>query len=96
MNSLVLAALVALLSVVIGIALAGFTKPLSTDICFFDSDCGWKVTSCCPANAGGTWSCVNARTFQKPVCNKFILCPQVMAPQPDAGCACRNLKCSAG
>lgn len=60
--------------------------------CSSSSDCSWQITNCCPENAGGSWECINHKTFE-PGCPKTILCPQVISPKPTTVCACEQGKC---
>ena len=63
--------------------------------CFFDFECDWKITNCCPEEAGAKWECVNLKSFEKPKCEGLILCPQIISPRPEKNCVCLNGKCVA-
>lgn len=54
----------------------------------------WKITNCCPENAGAEWSCVNENLKIQP-CTDLILCPQVVSPKPSMSCVNVNGTCVA-
>ncbi len=94
---------VVLIGIILGISLA-YLKNLSpkipsvfenlTNRCFTDLDCTWKITNCCTENAGGSWDCINKRTYTLIDCEKFlILCPQVISPKPGFDCFCNKGSC---
>lgn len=56
--------------------------------------CGWKITNCCPEDAGASWECVKIKDFKEPDCTDLILCPQVISPKPSAKCVNVNGVCS--
>jgi hypothetical protein len=57
--------------------------------------CEWKITNCCPENAGAEWSCVKMKDFRQPSCTDLILCPQVVSPKPSMSCVNVNGTCVA-
>lgn len=55
--------------------------------------CEWRITNCCPENAGAKWECVDIRKFKEPNCTKLVLCPQVLSPKPNLSCVYENGSC---
>jgi len=57
--------------------------------------CSWKITNCCPENAGANWKCVDLNAFETPPCPnpKDIVCPQVISPKPTTNCMCEKGSC---
>jgi len=58
-------------------------------------NCEWKITNCCPENAGAAWNCVSLKDFKEPTCTGLILCPQVISPKPSLSCVNVNGVCVA-
>jgi len=61
--------------------------------CYFDFDCDWKITNCCPENSGARWECVNLKNFKEPACPSMVICPQVISPKPTSNCVCERGSC---
>jgi len=56
--------------------------------------CEWVSVNCCPENAGAKWECVNIKEFVEPNCSEYyVLCPQVISPQPNKKCIFENGRC---
>ncbi len=56
--------------------------------------CEWRITNCCPPEAGAKWECVDIRKFKEPNCSKYkVLCPQVISPKPNKLCVYENGRC---
>jgi len=94
METIPLTILIVMFAVYLGIFLAR-TSPsiLPKNFCSSDEDCEWKITNCCPENAGAKWECVNKKTFVPPECPGLIICPQVISPKPAKACVCKNGEC---
>lgn len=97
MNTKIYFVLIVLLCIILGISLGKYTKETSLHSfitkCYFDSDCSWEITNCCPENAGAFWECVNLKTFRAPRCPGRVICPQVISPKPTELCICKEGGC---
>ena len=68
-------------------------KTIETDC--QEVQCSWRITNCCPENAGAHWQCVDLNTFKAPMCDaKGIVCPQFISPKPTTNCTCEKGSCA--
>jgi hypothetical protein len=93
--------IIVLLSAVVGIFLVNYLKqsnfviPLPEEnACSNDDECVWRITNCCPENAGAKWDCISVRLKENvSACPKSVICPQVLSPKPNQVCGCVNGMC---
>jgi hypothetical protein len=78
---------ITILVVMIGVLIYVITQQVTQQIC------EWKITNCCPENAGAQWECVKTKDFKQPYCSGLILCPQVVSPKPSMSCVNVNGVC---
>ena len=83
-----------------GIFLVNYLKenkpviPISNETsCSGDDECEWRITNCCPENAGAKWGCVSAKSTLETTCPKSVICPQVISPKPNKICGCVKGMC---
>jgi len=79
---------IAILVVMIGVLIYTFSQQVA------QQKCEWKITNCCPENAGAEWSCVKLKDFREPSCIGLILCPQVIVLKPSLSCVNVNGVCA--
>lgn len=83
---------VLIISAIIAILLVVYGKQLK-ERCFFDSDCSWTITNCCPKEFGAKWECVNKKSYEPIKCPERVLCYPIPSPEPGSGCVCQQGRC---
>lgn len=61
--------------------------------CFFDLDCSWLITNCCPEEFGARWECVNIKSYEPTECPERVLCYPIPSPKPMQACFCQEGSC---
>lgn len=84
-----------LISIIFAVLVLTLEKQLK-EKCFFDLDCSWVITNCCPEEYGARWECVNIKSYEPIECFERVLCYPIPSPKPSSSCICQEGSCVGG